>query len=275
MQSLFHSILSDLCFSRRIQFNTFNFHFTKKKKLFHLSSFLKLALHFTQFFPFYFKISTSNNFPSVTFIYSHNFSSSSSIRLIRNLLKGKNKLKKKNDPPHPHLSSVDRCQRADYSMERSGYERDEPRFGLIFRKSKTRSSTPSSYVYPVIPAGHCFRFDSIDEEEGGAIEKAVRTSMAAARDSGSTRGNPLARGIESIGKEESTNNRGSPPALYPQIEIRFSAEEQWTSLSLFLLEGSFMMDVRNEDRKRRFKIRIEMNSIGLKFASNLCVILSD
>lgn len=101
MQSLFHSILSDLCFSRRIQFNTFNFHFTKKKKLFHLSSFLKLALHFTQFFPFYFKISISNNFPSVTFIYSHNFSSSSSIGLIRNLLKGKNKLKKKKRPSSP------------------------------------------------------------------------------------------------------------------------------------------------------------------------------
>lgn len=63
--------------------------------MFLLSSFLKLALHFTQFFPFYFKISTSNNFPSVTFIYSPNFSPSSSIRLIRNLLKGKNKLKKK------------------------------------------------------------------------------------------------------------------------------------------------------------------------------------
>lgn len=118
---------------------------------------------------------------------------------------------------------MDRCQRADYSIERRGYERDEPRFELIFRKWKTRSSTPSSYVYPVIPAGHCFRFDSTDEG-GGAIEKAVRTSMVAARDSGSTRGNPRPsnRSAKKSGRRQTTADPHLPRSL-PQIEIRFSS----------------------------------------------------
>lgn len=118
---------------------------------------------------------------------------------------------------------MDRCQRADYSIERRGYERDEPRFELIFRKSKTRSSTPSSYVYPVIPAGHCFRFDSTDEG-GGAIEKAVRTSMVAARDSGSTRGNPRPsnRSAKKSGRRQTTADPHLLRSL-PQIEIRFSS----------------------------------------------------
>lgn len=122
---------------------------------------------------------------------------------------------------------MDRCQRADYSIERRGYERDESRFKLIFRKSKTRSSTPSSYVYPVIPAGHCFRFDSTDEG-GGAIEKAVRTSMAAARDSGSTRGNPR---IDRQRRAAVDKQPRIPtyPALYPNWNSIFL-----TGLSLFL-----------------------------------------
>lgn len=177
---------------------------------------------------------------------------------------------------------MDRCQRADYSIERRGYERDEPRFELIFRKSKTRSSTPSSYVYPVIPAGHCFRFDSTDEG-GGAIEKAVRTSMAAARDSGSTRGNPR---IDRQRRAAVDKQPRIPtyPALYPKLKFDFP---HWIFPLPLLLEQAILPWAWDEDRNvsdfqgedLRYslsfsKIKCEFVLIGSKLVSNRCVILS-
>lgn len=87
------------------------------------------------------------------------------------------------------------------------------------------------------PAGHCFRFDSIDEEWGrgrrGAIEKAVRTSMAAARDSGSTRGNPLVRrggsnrSAKKSGRRQTTADP-HPFSLHPELKFDFRRKSRWT-----------------------------------------------
>lgn len=70
--------------------------------------------------------------------------------------------------------------------------------------------------WPLFP----FRFD----RGRGAIEKAVRTSMAAARDSGSTRGNPRPsnRSAKKSGRRQTTADPHLPRSL-PQIEIRFSS----------------------------------------------------
>lgn len=88
-------------------------------------------------------------------------------------------------------------------QHRTGYERDEPRFELIFRKSKTRSSTRSVVRVPGYPRLAIVSVSIRSTKSGGrgAIEKAVRTSMAAARDSGSTRGNPLVRRGDRIDRQ--------------------------------------------------------------------------
>lgn len=86
-------------------------------------------------------------------------------------------------------------------------------------------------------AGHCFRFDSIDEEWGrgrrGAIEKAVRTSMAAARDSGSTRGNPLVRRGDRIDRQrraavDKQPRIPTPYSLHPELKFDFRRKSRWT-----------------------------------------------
>lgn len=171
---------------------------------------------------------------------------------------------------------MDRCQRADYSIERRGYERDEPRFELIFRKSKTRSSTPSSYVYPVIPAGHCFRFDSTEGEGRSRKQLERRWWLHETAEA-------LEEIPESIGKEErpSTNNRGSPPTplFTPNWNSIFL-----TGLSLFLSswnrpwdEDRNVSDFQGEDLRYSLsfsKIKCEFVLIGSKLVSNRCVILA-
>lgn len=128
-------------------------------------------------------------------------------------------IEKKNHPPLP--PSLDRCRRADYSIERSGYERDEPRFELIFRKSKTRSSTRSVVRVPGYPRLAIVSVSIRSTKSGGrgAIEKAVRTSMAAARDSGSTRGNPLVRRGDRIDRQRRAAVDKQPriPILTPPL----------------------------------------------------------
>lgn len=121
-------------------------------------------------------------------------------------------------------------------QHRTGYERDEPRFELIFRKSKTRSSTRSVVRVPGYPrlaiVSVSIRSTKSREEGGGGrsrkqLERRWRLheTAEALEEIPSSGG-----GIESIGKEErpSTNNRGSPSSprrSSPRIEIRFSAEE--------------------------------------------------
>lgn len=131
-------------------------------------------------------------------------------------------------PPEPGPMSARGLQ------HRTGYERDEPRFELIFRKSKTRSSTRSVVRVPGYPrlaiVSVSIRSTKSREEGGGGrsrkqLERRWRLheTAEALEEIPSSGG-----GIESIGKEErpSTNNRGSPPFLSsPRIEIRFSAEE--------------------------------------------------
>lgn len=104
-------------------------------------------------------------------------------------------------------------------QHRTGYERDEPRFELIFRKSKTRSSTRSVVRVPGYPrlaiVSVSIRSTKSREEGGGGrsrkqLERRWRLheTAEALEEIPSSGG-----GIESIGKEErpSTNNRGSPP----------------------------------------------------------------
>lgn len=116
-------------------------------------------------------------------------------------------------PPEPGPMSARGLQ------HRTGYERDEPRFELIFRKSKTRSSTRSVVRVPGYPrlaiVSVSIRSTKSREEGGGGrsrkqLERRWRLheTAEALEEIPSSGG-----GIESIGKEErpSTNNRGSPP----------------------------------------------------------------
>lgn len=106
-------------------------------------------------------------------------------------------------------------------QHRTGYERDEPRFELIFRKSKTRSSTRSVVRVPGYPRLAIVSVSIRSTKSGGrgAIEKAVRTSMAAARDSGSTRGNPLVRRGDRIDRQRRAAVDKQPriPILTPPL----------------------------------------------------------
>lgn len=139
---------------------------------------------------------------------------------------------------------MDRCQRADYSIERRGYECDEPRFELIFRKSKTRSSTPSSYVYPVIPAGHCFRFDSTKGE--GRSRKQLERRW---------RLHETAEALEEIPVRRIDRQRRAAvdkqpriptyPALYPKLKFDFP---HWTFPLPLLLEQAILPWAWDEDR---------------------------
>lgn len=118
-------------------------------------------------------------------------------------------------PPEPGPMSARGLQ------HRTGYERDEPRFELIFRKSKTRSSTRSVVRVPGYPRLAIVSVSIRSTKSGGrgAIEKAVRTSMAAARDSGSTRGNPLVRRGDRIDRQRRAAVDKQPriPILTPPL----------------------------------------------------------
>lgn len=120
-------------------------------------------------------------------------------------------------------------------QHRTGYERDEPRFELIFRKSKTRSSTRSVVRVPGYPRLAIVSVSIRSTKSGGrgAIEKAVRTSMAAARDSGSTRGNPLVRrggsnrSAKKSGRRQTTADP-HPFSLHPELKFDFRRKSRWT-----------------------------------------------
>lgn len=120
-------------------------------------------------------------------------------------------------------------------QHRTGYERDEPRFELIFRKSKTRSSTRSVVRVPGYPRLAIVSVSIRSTKSGGrgAIEKAVRTSMAAARDSGSTRGNPLVRRGDRIDRQrraavDKQPRIPTPAALHPELKFDFRRKSRWT-----------------------------------------------
>ena len=133
-------------------------------------------------------------------------------------------------------------------QHRTGYERDEPRFELIFRKSKTRSSTRSVVRVPGYPRLAIVSVSIRSTKSGGrgAIEKAVRTSMAAARDSGSTRGNPLVRRGDRIDRQrraavDKQPRIPTPAALHPELKFDFRRKSRWTCLQR-AETGRLMMD---------------------------------
>lgn len=104
-------------------------------------------------------------------------------------------------------------------QHRTGYERDEPRFELIFRKSKTRSSTRSVVRVPGYPRLAIVSVSirstkSRGEGGGGRSRKQLERRWRLHETAEALEEIPSSGGgIESIGKEErpSTNNRGSPP----------------------------------------------------------------
>ena len=84
-------------------------------------------------------------------------------------------------------------------QHRTGYERDEPRFELIFRKSKTRSSTRSVVRVPGYP-------------RLAIVSVSIRSTKSREEGGG--------------GRSRKQLERRCPPFLSsPRIEIRFSAEE--------------------------------------------------
>ena len=136
--------------------------------------------------------------------------------------------KKKKPPSSP--PSLDRCRRADYSIERVTSV-TSPDSSWFSENRKPARPLEAWYVYPVIPGWPLFPFRFDRRRVGGEgrsrkqLERRWRLheTAEALEEIPSSGG-----GIESIGKEErpSTNNRGSPPFLSsPRIEIRFSAEE--------------------------------------------------
>lgn len=97
--------------------------------------------------------------------------------------------------------------------------------------------------WPLFP----FRFD----RGRGAIEKAVRTSMVAARDSGSTRGNPR---IDRQRRAAVDKQPRIPtyPALYPKLKFDFP---HWTfPLPLLLEQAVGRGSKRVRFSRGRFKI---------------------
>lgn len=127
----------------------------------------------------------------------------SSIRLISNL--------KKYDARIP----LDRCQRADYiPVER-------PDSGRFSRKSNPLSSTPSSYVYPVIPAGHCFRsIRSRKQLERPFSPPPLSNGGGCTRQRKHSRKSRVRR-IESIGEEERPSTKQPPTTAPSPHKLKF------------------------------------------------------
>lgn len=151
---------------------------------------------------------------------------------------------------------MDRCQRADYSIERRGYERDEPRFELIFRKSKTRSSTRT-----------CTRLSRL-----AIVSVSIRPTKGEGRSRKQLERrwwlHETAEALEEIPVRRIDRQRRAAvdkqpriptyPALYPKLKFDFP---HWTFPLPLLLEQAILPWAWDEDRnvsdfqeERRFKI---------------------